>query len=82
MIIIQLIPQLLLQVIVQFIILMLVLILILLIVIVEAIIIIQLIIGYACRELSGGGSNFGGLCFPFIGQKFRGEAHNIIRTTT
>eukprot|EP00292_Cryptomonas_paramecium_P006890 CAMPEP_0113680378 /NCGR_PEP_ID=MMETSP0038_2-20120614/11277_1 /TAXON_ID=2898 /ORGANISM="Cryptomonas paramecium" /LENGTH=458 /DNA_ID=CAMNT_0000598735 /DNA_START=68 /DNA_END=1444 /DNA_ORIENTATION=- /assembly_acc=CAM_ASM_000170 len=23
---------------------------------------------------TGGGSNFGGMCFPFIGQKFRGEA--------
>lgn len=28
---------------------------------------------------TGGGSNFGGLCFPFIGQKFRGEAKKKFR---
>jgi len=28
---------------------------------------------------TGGGSNFGGLCFPFIGQKLRGEAKKAIR---
>merc|ERR1719199_1432089 len=28
---------------------------------------------------TGGGSNFAGLCFPFIGQKFRGEASKPFR---
>lgn len=28
---------------------------------------------------TGGGSNFAGLCFPFIGQKFRGEAKKSFR---
>jgi tryptophan synthase beta chain len=28
---------------------------------------------------TGGGSNFAGMCFPFIGQKFRGEAKHPFR---